>query len=582
MPLVIQKKANGFEYASIRESFWDPVRKKYSSRTIKNYGRLDLALKLDPHAREKMEAEALAYKQSRADEKQRVLKERVSHLSVAASRTVDGHADNRTVMLGSCVYRQIWNKLDLQRKCRDLIKNTGIEFNFAEAVFYMTAARSLMPDSKLGQWEKRNQFLYGASRLRLNHLYRSVTLLCRHKSSIVSYLNKQISKHYQRAVSVVLYDVTTYAFESQDVDALRAFGFSKDCKVNEVQVVMGLLIDDRGIPIDYELFPGNTNEFGTMVPLLEKLRKKYGIEKVIVTADRGLNSGANLLAIKKLGMQYVIAYRLKSAGETIRRLIADDNGWQRRNANGIGNADVSRYKISTETRQVRIVAEDGSVKRETITSNLLINYSARRARKDAGDRQRLIDKAERYAENPSLLRSDMRRGGKSYLKIDADKLNVQVDAKRIENAEFFDGYYGIAYSDASLTPEDVLAIHHSLWQIEESFRISKSLLKARPCFHWTETRIRGHFLICFMALVLHRLLELELADKDVKLTSEEIIDALSEALLLEARGTGAEPVYCKANTEGHFEIIAEAVGLGKLASLANAADVKRALHLREL
>lgn len=582
MPLVIQKKANGFEYASIRESFWDPVRKKYSSRTIKNYGRLDLALKADPLAREKMEAEAQAYKQSRADHKQRVLKERVNNLSVAASRIADGYADNRTVMLGSCVYRQVWNKLDLQRKCRDLIKNTGIEFNFAEAVFYMTTARSLMPDSKLGQWEKRNQYLYGASGLSLNHLYRSVSLLCKHKASIVGYLNNQIAKVYQRAVSVVLYDVTTYAFESQDVDTLRAFGFSKDCKINQVQVVMGLLIDDKGIPIDYELFSGNTNEFGTMVPLLEKLKLKYGIQKVIVTADRGLNSGANLLAIRQLGMQYVIAYRLKSAGEAVRRLIADDNGWQSYSANGVGNTDVSRYKISTESRQVRTVEADGTVKYQNITSNLLINYSARRARKDAYDRQRLIDKAERYAENPALLKSDMRRGGKSYLKIDADKLKAQVDTDRIENAAFFDGYYGIVYSDANMTPNDVLSIHHSLWQIEESFRISKSLLKARPCFHWTETRIRGHFLICFMALVLHRLLELELANQGIALSSEEIVDALSNASLLEVKGMGAEAVYCKSGTEGNFETIAKAVGLGKLASLSNAADVKRALHLREL
>ena len=106
----------------------------------------------------------------------------------------------------------------------------------------------------------------------------------------------------------------------------------------------------------------------------------------------------------------------------------------------------------------------------------------------------------------------MRRGGKSYLKIDADKLKAQVDTDRIENAAFFDGYYGIVYSDAKMTPNDVLSVHHNLWQIEESFRISKSLLKARPCFHWSGTRIRDHFLICFMALVLHRLLELELAN----------------------------------------------------------------------
>ncbi|MDO4938222.1 MAG: transposase, partial [Sutterellaceae bacterium] len=299
-------------------------------------------------------------------------------------------------------------------------------------------------------------------------------------------------------------------------------------------------------------------------------------------ADRGLNSGANLLAIKKLDMQYVIAYRLRSAGDDVRQLIADKTGWQSYNANGVGNVDVSRYKIATETRMVRTVDDDGTVKRETITSNLLINYSARRARKDAYDRQRLVGKAERYAENPSLLKSDMRRGGKSYLKIDANKLTAEVDTQRIENAEFFDGYYGIVYSDESLTPREVLSIHHSLWQIEESFRISKSLLKARPCFHWTETRIRGHFLICFLALVLHRLLELELVNKGVQLTAEEIIDALSTAELSEAISAGTASIYVKTKANEHFEMISDALGLGKLARLSSAADVKRALHLKEI
>ena len=160
---------------------------------------------------------------------------------------------------------------------------------------------------------------------------------------------------------------------------LRNFGFSKDNKVNQVQVVMGLLIDQDGIPIDYELFPGNTNEFGTMLPLSKRLQSEYGIERVVVTADRGLNRGANLLALRKIGLEYVIAYRL-----------------------------------------------------------------------------------------------------------------ISVDRDRILAAEAFDGYYGICYSDPKMTPDEVLSIHHSLWQIEESFRLSKSLLEARPCFHWTEARIRGH------------------------------------------------------------------------------------------
>ena len=122
-----------------------------------------------------------------------------------------------------------------------------------------------------------------------------------------------------------------------------------------------------------------------------------------------------------------------------------------------------------------------SSKKHNLTSNLLIHYSAKRARKDARDRQRLIDKAKRYEENPALLKSDLRRGGKSYLKVEADQLSAEVDQERIDANAFFDGYYGISFSNSERTAEEVLAIHHSLWQIEESFRISKSLFEA-PVF----------------------------------------------------------------------------------------------------
>lgn len=141
-----------------------------------------------------------------------------------------------------------------------------------------------------------------------------------------------------------------------------------------------------------------------------------------------------------------------------------------------------------------------------------------RADKDAVDRQRLIDKAERYTENPSLFKSDLWLGGKSYLKVNADTLSLRSSADRITKAAAFDGWYGCIDSDESMTPAEVMATYHSLWQIEESFRISKCLLKARPCFHRKEQRIRGHFLVGFMALVTHRLLEKELEKAGLKLS----------------------------------------------------------------
>ena len=344
---------------------------------------------------------------------------------------------------------------------------------------------------------------------------------------------------------------------------------------------MGLLIDQNGIPIDYELFPGNTGEFSTMLPLLRKLKDTYVIERVVVTADRGLNSGANLYALREMGLDYVIAYRLRSNAAKMLPLIRDSEGWTVRNSSV--RTDVSKFRVTDETRRIRVVDEStGRPKFIDITSKLLLNYSARRARKDAYDRSRLIAKAERYAEHPGLLKSDLRRGGKSYLKLKEGDLGASLDTERIEEAEAFDGYYGICYSDPNMTPDEVLRIHHSLWQIEESFRISKSLLEARPCFHWTESRIRGHFLICYIALVIHRLLETELAAADESITAERIIEALSEATLTEVQLPDGEKFYTKSNTEGDFETIARVVGLKPLPGLAREADVKRALRVKAL
>ena len=579
MNLVIQK-TGGKEYVSFRESFWDPVRKKTSSRTVRNFGRLDLLLAQDPEALDKLRAQAEELKKAHQESKNALLQERVKEaLSVKARGASTG--DSRTVMLGPSVYRQIWERLAMPRKLRDLQSQGNTRFDFPNAVFYMVAARSLMPDSKLAQWERRNRFLYGSDKLRLCHLYRAIDLLCANKEQLVAYMNRQIAKQYKRAVTVALYDVTTYWFESQDADTLRNFGFSKDNKVNQVQVVMGLLIDQNGIPIDYEIFPGNTSEFSTMLPLLRKLKDTYGIERVVVTADRGLNSGANLYALREMGLEYVIAYRLRSNAGKMLPLIRDSEGWTVRHSSV--RTDVSKFRVTEETRRVRVTDEStGRPKFVDITSKLLLNYSERRARKDAHDRSRLIAKAERYAEHPGLLKSDLRRGGKSYLKLKEGDLGASLDTERIEEAEAFDGYYGICYSDPNMTPDEVLRIHHSLWQIEESFRISKSLLEARPCFHWTESRIRGHFLICYIALVIHRLLETELAAADESITAERIIEALSEATLTEVQLPDGEKFYTKSNTEGDFETIARMVGLKPLPGLASEADVKLALRVKAL
>ena len=159
MRLVVQKNGDR-AYVSFRESYWDPIRKKYSSRTIKNFGRLDLLLENDPDALEKLRLQAEQLNAKRETAKQTAVQQRLTEATRQMEIKDDPNADNRTVMIGAVPYRQIWNKLNLTRKLRDFQQAGTTRHNLAEAIFYMTVARSLMPDSGLAQWNKHNTSLY--------------------------------------------------------------------------------------------------------------------------------------------------------------------------------------------------------------------------------------------------------------------------------------------------------------------------------------------------------------------------------------------------------------------------------------
>ncbi|WP_303329481.1 IS1634 family transposase, partial [Turicimonas muris] len=148
------------------------------------------------------------------------------------------------------------------------------------------------------------------------------------KKTIVRHLNKEIQKRTKRTVTAAFYDVTTYSFESRSVSEYKDFGLSKDHKVNEVQVVLGLVMDENGIPIDYELFAGNTSEFETMVPLIKKIKNTYHLKQLIVVADRGLNCAENLFALKEIGCDFVIAQKFKNSAAEIKAQILDPDNWE--------------------------------------------------------------------------------------------------------------------------------------------------------------------------------------------------------------------------------------------------------------
>jgi transposase len=380
----------------------------------------------------------------------------------------------------------------------------------------------------------------------LNHLYRSLDILSEHKEEIEDYLFNREKSLFNVNVDVVFYDVTTFRFESVKKDTLRDFGFSKENRVNEVQVVLGLLIDRTGRPIGYELFPGNTFEGKTLEASLDKLSERFGIRRVIIVADRGLNSKLNLKRIKEKGYDYIVSSRIKSMKKEIQEAILNEEGYitvgkgttEKEIIASKGKAllfnkdtDITDTPLDTDSFKYKLIeyvntARDENNKPVNLKEKLLVTYSRERAEKDREDRTRLIEKAEKLLKNIVTINGSLKRGGKKYLK-ETNRMKLELDTDAISKDEMFDGYYAIEVSRTDMDVEDILSAYHTLWKIEESFRIMKSTLEVRPVFHWTEKRIKGHFVVCFLSFLLERTLELMLKENNINASPERIKEALN-------------------------------------------------------
>ena len=511
-------KAGKYEYVRLVESFRENGKVKH--KVILNLGRKDI-IEGNP-----------SFKR---------LAERLLEIS---GGTV-GRADKLQISEGTLrnygfiVYRKLWQIFGFDSFFDQLKrKHTKLQFDLGSVIFLMVVQHLLSPMSKLSTYEKRSLYL-GIPEMDLNQLYRSLDLLAENKENIENYVFDRNRTLFNMSVDVVFYDVTTFYFESVREDGFRDFGFSKDNKINEVQVVMGLLIDSEGRPIGYELFPGNTLDSKTLERSLEKLKERFNIRQVIIVADRGLNSKLNLSRIKEMGYDYIVASRLKKMPESVIEEVFDSNGYRLLTPEFLArykeeDEEEFRYKVIDYINRYR--DEEGQIKE--LKEKMVITYSKKRALKDKADRERLIEKAKELLKEPARIRASNRRGSKRFILEKGEKEEYCLNEEAIAADEKFDGYYAIQTSLLDLKAEKVLEAYHTLWKIEESFRIMKSTLEVRPIFHWTERRIKGHFVVCFLAFLLERTLEYKLKTNGIMMSPNKIREALNSMMFTEVEING--------------------------------------------
>ena len=328
-----------------------------------------------------------------------------------------------------------------------------------------------------------------------------------------------------------------------------------------MQIVLGLLVDKEGRPVGYDIFAGNTFDGKTLEPFLLRLKERFSIQRIIIVADRGINSKMNLMRIRELGYGYIVACRLKGMSKEIKGQVFTDEGYRSIDM----DEEVFKYKIIGH--QNRVMDDKGEVCH--LDENIVVSYSSKRARKDAHDRERLIEKAEELIKAPCKIKALNKKGGKRYLtgqRGEMSEIKWEIDRELIDMDAAYDGYYAIQTSEKDLQPSEVIEAYHNLWKIEESFRIMKTTLEVRPIFHWTEKRIRGHFVLCFLSFLMIRTLEILLKEEGFSIN--KIREALNSLTVTKFR-IKDETVYLKNKPEALANIIMRRLKMKPLANITN-------------
>jgi len=360
-------------------------------------------------------------------------------------------------------------------------KHKKLQFDLNKVVFSQICSRFLKPVSKLSLYDNWLQRMYPQMvehDIALQHIYRSLDLLSHHKEDIEKYLYSYSKDLFNVNVDVVLYDLTTLRFESTrtDMGDLRQFGYSKEMRTDCTQVVLGLLTDTQGIPLCFEVHPGNTFEGNTLDGIVDRISKKLVIRRFIFVADRGLFSMENLEHIKSRNGEFIVGLKMG----TLKKQIQDDF------------YELSKFKWINPELAIR----------ETTLGNdrCIITWSKIRAERDRKAREDVLEKIKKTLSSTKPLSKKFitNRAYKKYLSVKNDtqcSLNHKLIAKEAEK----DGFFGIVTNVREMSAMEIVSNYKELWRIEDAFGEMKGTLKSRPMFHWTDKRIIGHLVLCFLS-----------------------------------------------------------------------------------
>ena len=473
-------------------------------------------------------------------------------LEVSLNQRLADNASSRK-NLGYAIPKRIYSLLGIHTFLHNKQKHLNIEYNLNSIFSLLVYNRFLFPSSKKKAFDRREFFFesYGFS---LDDLYRSLDYFAQYSESIQKYLHKKICEIIGRDGELGYYDVTNYYFEIpyndedeyDDKGVLVKKGFRKKGPSKEHRpdpiVQMGLLMDSNGIPMAFNTFSGGESEKTSLLHIIRRVKKDYGLERIIAVADRGLNTSDNTAFLAGTNDDdshghdgYVYGQSVLSADKEFKAWVLDKEGYIRsKEVDKNGEEVIFTHKSRIYAKTIQLENRQGKRSlKMTIYQKQMAYYSKKYAQKQKRERELVLKKAKDLIANPGKYTRATSIGAAKYINNIkfvketgevSDGIKLSLNLKKITEEEIYDGYYSIVTSEKELSDQEIRDIYKGLWEIEESFKIIKSEFRARPIYLRTENHINAHFLICFVALLILRVLEYKLDKKyPVKQIRESLI-----------------------------------------------------------
>lgn len=532
-------------YLAIQESYYDSSKKQSRTRTIESIGYLENLRKEydDPVAYFSQKAAAMTVEKKN---------EKSKAITIDMSEKMDTQTDD-ILNVGYGILKRIYKDLEIDKFWNWKTRNLSVEFSVDQIFRLLVFSRILCPASKKGTFDNQNFYFENFGDFSLDDVYHALDIICENNEALQKWIFEHSEKLYNRDLSVSYFDCTNYYFDigHSDMDTLDDSGTPVDKDGNPVAakyrkrgpeknhrpdpiVEMGLLMDKNGIPLAFDLFPGNESEKLHIRPIINRVKNEFSDTRIIIVADRGLNTSDNIYYLngdnKGDNNQrdgYVYGQSVRGADAEFKQWILNGGYKKEKLLDENGEKIIFTHKSRIYPKELHVnVTKPGqkkpSKKTVKVDQKQMVYYSEKYAKKQKKDREIMIERAKDLIKHPKKYDRITSAGSASYiLNIAFDKStgeivdgkNLELNLAKIEEESKYDGYYSVVTSELNMSDMEMRNIYRGLSQIEATFKISKSEFRSRPVYVRTNDHIDAHFTTCFTSLVLIRLLQAKLNNK---------------------------------------------------------------------